>query len=462
LGGAVMDGMDVLDSLWGWSGWIQRLSVTFILMWCASRFLLGVSLFYLLRTIFREMTLRFAIWRGVTMTPLPEGDMLSAPIKGERPPLHGIRTVPPEATTACGQTIPPTKKVAPLFASFDVVEHHNYGKRTSDSVQDEESKEWKARLYDARHAAEVHRQVRHHVQRTVRPGMRFIDICENLEATTHKLIGFNAKNPTKATWGFPTGVSVNNCAAHWTPNPGDDRVLQVNDVVKIDFGTAVNGHIMDSAFSMSFTHHHDGLMKAVEEATAAGVREAGVDVRCAEIGGTVREVMESFEVEYNGKTFPVKSIVNLSGHLIKPYHIHGGKNVPIHNTGSSDKMMEGEMYAIETFGSTGYGYVMNQGECSHFMRASVSDWQLNALPKDSKKLLSFIDSRFDTLPFCGRWLHSGGFPRWQEQIKALCNMGVVRMYPPLCDIQGCYTAQYEHTILLKPSGKEVLTRGPDY
>lgn len=35
-------------------------------------------------------------------------------------------------------------------------------------------------------------------------------------------------------------------------------------------------------------------------------------------------------------------------------------------------------------------------------------------------------------------------------------------YPPLCDIKGSYTAQYEHTLLLKPSGKEVLSRGDDY
>lgn len=29
---------------------------------------------------------------------------------------------------------------------------------------------------------------------------------------------------------FPTGVSLNNCAAHYTPNPGDDTVLKVSHV----------------------------------------------------------------------------------------------------------------------------------------------------------------------------------------------------------------------------------------
>jgi methionyl aminopeptidase len=30
-------------------------------------------------------------------------------------------------------------------------------------------------------------------------------------------------------------------------------------------------------------------------------------------------------------------------------------------------MEEGEIYAIETFGSTGQGYVREDGECSHYM-----------------------------------------------------------------------------------------------
>jgi len=41
-------------------------------------------------------------------------------------------------------------------------------------------------------------------------------------------------------------------------------------------------------------------------------------------------------------------------------------------------------------------------------------------------------------------------------------VGIVEAYPPLVDIKGCYTAQYEHTILLRPTCKEVLSRGDDY
>lgn len=40
---------------------------------------------------------------------------------------------------------------------------------------------------------------------------------------------------------FPTGCSLNWVAAHWTPNGGDNTVLQYDDVMKLDFGTQV-GH----------------------------------------------------------------------------------------------------------------------------------------------------------------------------------------------------------------------------
>lgn len=67
----------------------------------------------------------------------------------------------------------------------------------------------------------------------------------------------------------------------------------------------------------------------------------------------------------------VKPIRNLTGHNITPYSIHGGKSVPIvKDHREDDKMEEGEMFAIETFGSTGRGIVTDSPDepCSHFAK----------------------------------------------------------------------------------------------
>ena len=47
-------------------------------------------------------------------------------------------------------------------------------------------------------------------------------------------------------------------------------------------------------------------------------------------------------------------------------------------------------------------------------------------------------------------------------LKNLCDQGVIIPYPPLVDAKGSYVAQFEHTILLRPTCTEVLSRGDDY
>ena len=41
-------------------------------------------------------------------------------------------------------------------------------------------------------------------------------------------------------------------AAHYTPNSGDFTVVGADDVIKIDFGTQVEGRIIDCAFTVAF------------------------------------------------------------------------------------------------------------------------------------------------------------------------------------------------------------------
>jgi methionyl aminopeptidase len=69
-----------------------------------------------------------------------------------------------------------------------------------------------------RRAAEVHRQVRKYARKVIKPGMSMIDIAETIEDGTRALV---EENGLESGVGFPTGLSVNNCAAHYTPNGGD-------------------------------------------------------------------------------------------------------------------------------------------------------------------------------------------------------------------------------------------------
>ncbi len=131
-------------------------------------------------------------------------------------------------------------------------------------------------LNDYRKAAEVHHQVRHWVQQNVKPGQTLTEIAVGIDDGVRALLGNDGLAPgqaLKSGLGFPTGLSLNHCAAHYTPNPGQkDIVLQQQDVMKVDFGVHVNGWIVDSAFTMTFDPVYDNLLAAVKDATNTGIK----------------------------------------------------------------------------------------------------------------------------------------------------------------------------------------------
>ncbi|PVD24978.1 hypothetical protein C0Q70_15474 [Pomacea canaliculata] len=367
------------------------------------------------------------------------------------------------------QTDPPSIPVSELFrdGTFPEGEITYYpsdldNRTAKDRTSEEEKKSLdRAQTYlyqEMRQAAEAHRQTRRYMQKYIKPGMNMIHICETLEDIARKLIN---ENGLEAGLAFPTGCSLNHCAAHYTPNAGDPTVLQYDDVCKIDFGTHINGHIIDCAFTLAFNPKYEQLLAAVKDATNTGIRESGIDVRLCDVGESIQETMESYEVELDGKTYQVKPIRNLNGHSVGQYRIHAGKTVPIVKGGDATRMEEGEVYAIETFGSTGKGVVHDDMEVSHYMK----NFEVGHVPLrlvKSKQLLNVINQNFGTLAFCRRWLDRLGQSKYLMALKNLCDVGIIDPYPPLCDVKGCYTAQFEHTLILRPTCKEVLSRGDDY
>jgi methionyl aminopeptidase len=130
-------------------------------------------------------------------------------------------------------------------------------------------------LQEYRQAAEVHRQVRQYAQKTIKPGQTLTEIAEGIEDAVRALTGHQGLEEgdnLRGGMGFPCGLSINHCAAHYTPNAGNKMVLQQGDVMKVDFGAHINGRIVDSAFTMTFDPVYDPLLEAVKDATNTGIR----------------------------------------------------------------------------------------------------------------------------------------------------------------------------------------------
>ncbi|OAL31289.1 methionine aminopeptidase 2-1 [Fonsecaea multimorphosa] len=308
-------------------------------------------------------------------------------------------------------------------------------------------------LQNYRKAAEVHRQTRQWVQDSVRPGQTtLLELAEGVEDSVRALLGHAGLEPgdsLKAGMGFPTGLCLNNQVAHYTPNPGQkDVVIQQQDVLTVDFGVHSNGWIVDSAFTMAFDHTYDNLLAAVKEATNTGIKvptelffffssssssssssshhTAGVDVRISDVSAAIQEAMESHEVEIRGKTFPVKPVRNLSAHDIKHYRIHGGKSIPFVKNSDQTKMEEGEVFAIETFGTTGRGCVVDDAGVYGYGLNHDAPLGATSLPLASaRRLQKTIRENFGTLVFCRRYLERLGVERYLAGVSTVTHSPAV-------------------------------------
>lgn len=143
--------------------------------------------------------------------------------------------------------------------------------------------------------------------------------------------------------------------------------------------------------------------------------------------------MESYEVEIRGKVFPVKAVRGLTGHDIKHYRIHGEKQIPFVKNSDQTKMEAGEIFAIETFGTTGRGYIRDDVRNAQTSQPRSKlliivkqpgmgiygyglDYNAPArvsLPLASaNRLYKTIKENFGTIVFCRRYLERLGCERY--------------------------------------------------
>jgi methionyl aminopeptidase len=179
------------------------------------------------------------------------------------------------------QSSPPRVPVSDLFPNNqypegEIVEYkdeNNY--RTTNEEKRHLDRMNNDFLQEYRQGAEVHRQVRQYAQKNIKPGQTLTEIAEGIEDAVRALTGHQGLEEgdnLKGGMGFPCGLSINHCAAHYTPNAGNKMVLQQGDVMKVDFGSQINGRIVDSAFTMTFDPVYDNLLAAVKDATNTGIR----------------------------------------------------------------------------------------------------------------------------------------------------------------------------------------------
>jgi methionyl aminopeptidase len=309
----------------------------------------------------------------------------------------------------------------------------------------------------------IHHEVRKRIQNYIKPGIKLSELAIFIEDNIRELTKNKGLNNGI---GFQPSLSITECAAHFGPDPKKnlDRVLKESDNIKIDFGVVVNGWIVDCAFSIYFDEKYDNLHKAVLEATNHGIKTLANDVIIREWGKGIQEVMESYEIEINNETKPIKCIKNLGGHNIIKNKIHGGMFLPsyeVKNYSDNLRFKDG-VYAVETFGGIDCSFAPSRhSENSNFMYQVPESSYHKFKNKDARKLHKKIIKKFNGIPFGTRHLE-GMSNKIDSTMKYLTDSGLIKNYPPLYTSNGLMSAQYEHTLILENGKKYVVSQFEDY
>tara|TARA_Y100000991_G_C21968517_1_gene348162 strand:+ start:1026 stop:1967 length:942 start_codon:yes stop_codon:yes gene_type:complete len=306
-----------------------------------------------------------------------------------------------------------------------------------------------------RECGKIHKEIKENLKTYIKPGMKVIDVVNYIEDNIKEKVNYDPNNHLKSGIGFPTGFSINNCAAHWTPEINDKTIINKEDVIKIDFGIHKDGYIIDSAYTHYFDDKYENLINSSVEANEKAIKNSGPDAILGEIGKDIQEIIESYEIEIENKTYKIKPVADLTGHSISRYSIHSGKSVPnIHVPFYQARMKEGEVYAIEPFSSTGKGRVTEENNCSHYMIQNLN-LKDKRLDEECKNFIKKIYKKYFTLPFCTRWLDNDNID--YSLLNKISGMGIINKYPPLYDNKNSLVSQHEHTIFINDKGIEILS-----
>ena len=312
-------------------------------------------------------------------------------------------------------------------------------------------------------ASIIHKQVRQFIKPYLKPGIRLVDIAQLIEYKTRLLsedLCNNNNNYCSINYGigFPSCLSLNNVAAHCHPKDNNDiQIYKKEDVLKIDFGTEINGWIIDSAFTITENPIYYDLLKSVKEGVYEGIKTSGVDVNINDWGEHLQELVESFETEYNGKRYPIKVINNLSGHSIgKNGVVHGDIRLsPFKTDTNLGKFKEGP-YAIEILAVTSLNpkYSFNL-PTKTYEEGLVTLYSLNKHHKYNNYFPFY--KKFKYLPFTNRYLTDFGLSELYNIDKKYINH-----HKPLLMPESCNVSHFEHTLYIDENTKKIFSISNDY
>jgi len=262
----------------------------------------------------------------------------------------------------------------------------------------------------------------------VKENASILEIAERIE---EKIRSLNAKP------AFPVNISINENAAHYTPDINDTIKLKAGDIVKIDIGTHDNGYIWDRAFTICIGEKTHPLIKASEKALEEALKTIKPGVKVFEISEVVEDTI---------KQFGFNPIHNLCGHGLEQFNQHSFPSIPNGKNTIQDEIKEDQVIAMEVFTTNGSGLVKESSPTLIYKYGQEKPVRL----WEARKILEAARTKFEKLPFAKRWLTDIASPlKIDLALKQLTEVDAIISYPILKEETNGLIAQTEETIIVK-------------
>ena len=150
-------------------------------------------------------------------------------------------------------------------------------------------------------AGKISAQILNFGKKLIKVDSNVLEVVEKIESEIKKTEGLPA---------FPVQVSMNEMAAHFTPNDENDLKFKDGDLVKLDVGVHVNGFIGDNALTVDLGENKE-LSKASEMALKEAIKLAKPGVRYIRLERLLKKQFLSLDLSQL-KIYPGMGLSNMN------------------------------------------------------------------------------------------------------------------------------------------------------
>lgn len=283
-------------------------------------------------------------------------------------------------------------------------------------------------------------------------------LCElgdkSLEEETGKLYNKKVKEKKiEKGIAFPTCISVNEVAGHFSPLKGDTKALKAGDVVKVDLACHIDGFIAAAGHTVVVGEEKVEDRRADVVMAAWNAAEAAI--RLIQVGNTNTSVTEAFAKIADD--FNCKPLQGVLSHQLKKHVIDGSR--VILGAETADEHVDefefemNEVYCVDVVMSTGEGKARESEIRSTVFKRAV-DVNYNLKTQKARQFISEVNKRFPALPFSLRAIEDEQVAR--IGVSESRRHELLEEYPVVKEKDGQYIAQFKFTVLLLPGGTKKI------